>query len=91
MGQPSYPRFQWPAASSHTLWSYGASTESWSQCDASLDISDRPVEGARAEATDRGPAAYLNGFIDNGSSSDYAHLANLRRYLDGPIVPNTTS
>lgn len=55
-----------------------------------LYIPDRPAEGAWAEATDRGPTVYLNGFIDNGSPSDYAHFTNLRRYPDGPIVPNTT-
>ncbi|KAJ5621744.1 hypothetical protein N7528_006527 [Penicillium herquei] len=82
----SFPGFQWPTAPAYTLWSYGISSGDWDQYDISLDAPYRPAGGAYAEATDQGLGFYLNGFIDNGSSSLYSDLTNFQRYLDGLIV-----
>ncbi|KAJ5733904.1 cell wall anchored protein [Penicillium malachiteum] len=82
----SFPGFQWPTAPAYTLWSYGISSGDWDQYDISLDAPYRPAGGAYAEATDQGLGFYLNGFIDNGSSSLYADYTNFQRYLDGLIV-----
>ncbi|KAJ5314466.1 Major facilitator superfamily domain general substrate transporter [Penicillium atrosanguineum] len=87
----SAPGFQWPTAPTYSLWSYGSSTEAWKQYDVSLEVPDKPAGGAWTQAPDKGLAFYLNGFIDNGTNSNYAHFSNFRRYLDGMIVLNTTS
>ncbi|KAJ6016030.1 hypothetical protein N7540_010621 [Penicillium herquei] len=82
----TFPGFQWPTAAAYTLWSYGISSHSWDQYDISLDAPYRPAGGSYAEATEQGLGFYLNGFIDNGSSINYADFSNFRRYLDGLIV-----
>lgn len=87
----SAPGFQLPTAPTYSLWSYGSSTEAWKQYDVSLEVPERPAGGAWAQAPAKGLAFYLNGFIDNGTNSNYAYLSNFRRYIDGLIVLNTTS
>ncbi|KAJ5730757.1 cell wall anchored protein [Penicillium malachiteum] len=82
----TFPGFQWPTAPAYTLWSYGISSNAWDQYDISLDAPYRPAGGSYAEATDQGLGFYLNGYIDNGSSSLYSSLTNFQRYLDGLIV-----
>lgn len=87
----SFPGFQWPTSPAYSLWSYGAHSKSWGQYDVSLNIPERPAGGAYAEALDLGLGFYLNGFIDNGSSSTYADFPNFRRYMEGLVVLNTTT
>lgn len=87
----SFPGFLWPTAPTYSLWSFEPSNKNWEQYDVSLDVPLRPAGGAYAEALGRGMGFYLNGFIDNGSSSDYQTYPNFRRYLDGLIVLNTTT
>lgn len=87
----SFPGFQWPNSSQYALWSYGTLDKSWGQYDLSVSAPYRPAGGAYADATDQGLAFYMNGFIDNGTSSGLEHEYNLMRYLDGLIVIDTTT
>lgn len=88
----SFSGFQWPTAATYSLWGYGTTDKTWNQYDVSLNVPNRPAGGAPAEATDRGLAFYLGGFVNNGSSSDYARLSpDFKQYLNGLVVLNTTS
>lgn len=85
----SFSGFQWPTAATYSLWGYGTTDKTWDQYDVSLNVPNRPAGGASTEATDRGLAFYLGGFVNNGSSSDYARLSpDFKQYLNGLVVIN---
>lgn len=88
----SFSGFQWPTAATYSLRGYGKTDKTWNQYDVSLKVPNRPAGGAPAEATDRGLAFYLCGFVNNGSSGDYARLSpEFKQYINGLVVLNTTS
>ncbi|KAJ5082373.1 hypothetical protein N7532_011416 [Penicillium argentinense] len=87
----TFPGFMFSTAPTYSLWSVDPTGHTWNQFDVSLDVPFRPAGGAYAEATGRGMAFYLNGFLDNGSSPDYQYYEDFRTYVPGLIVLNTTT
>ncbi|KAJ5161690.1 hypothetical protein N7492_007082 [Penicillium capsulatum] len=73
----SFPGSQWPTAATYSLWGYGTSDKTWDQYDVSLNVPNRPAGGAPAEATERGLAFYLGGFMNNGSKQHHNTIEEL--------------
>lgn len=51
----------------------------------------KPAGGAYAESADQSLAFYLNGWLDNGTSSEFENEYNFLKYLDGMVVVNTNT
>ena len=87
----SFPGFQfWSYTDQYSLWSYDIVTGEWDQYDITNASPERPSSGAYTEAPDQGLAFYLNGQIDNGSSSATASFeGNVEVSLNGMIVIDT--
>ena len=86
----SFPGFQGRASATYSLWAYVPSTEAWSQYDISMRVPYRPSSGAHAEAPDQSLDFYLNGEINNGSSTGLGFTAGVTTFLTGMVVINTT-
>ncbi|OJJ29700.1 hypothetical protein ASPWEDRAFT_122305 [Aspergillus wentii DTO 134E9] len=85
----SFPGWQSPSSPQYSLWSYDTSNQDWSQYDTSLDVPNRPNNGAFAEAPDLGLAFYHNGQIDEGSSPALEKESSFRAFLPGLVVIDT--
>ncbi|KAF2463665.1 uncharacterized protein BDR25DRAFT_383545 [Lindgomyces ingoldianus] len=68
----------------YSLWSFDNNTQIWDQYD--IKQSWTPSYGAAAEAPDQGLAFYLNGRMDNGTSSSTLYDGDVQTTLDGIIV-----
>lgn len=55
-----------------------------------MRVPHRPSSGAHAEAPDQSLAFYLNGEINNGSSTGISLPAGVNTFLTGMVVINTT-
>lgn len=89
----SFPGWRQPSSQEYSLWSYDeTATSQWNQYDI-LDASPhRPSRGFSAEAPDQGLAFYLNGHIDNGSSTSTTEMGNGKSVaLTGMIVLDTAT
>lgn len=73
-----------PYADQYPLWSVDNSTQTWDQFDIQQTFT--PSYGAAAEAPDQGLAFYLNGQLDNASSTHTTTLGNSTTYLDGMLA-----
>lgn len=87
----SFPGWQPPIDSDHSLWSYNTVTAHWSNYDLGPSVQNRPSSGAAAEAPDQSLAFYFNGALDNGSSAATKNLGpSFITFLNGMVVINTT-
>jgi hypothetical protein len=75
-----------PDSPQYGLWSYDAENGTWFQYDVTTASPEPPSSGAWTDAPDKGLAFYLNGEVDNGTSSEEWQLGNVKIFQEGLIV-----
>ena len=83
----SFPGFVAPLPITYTMWSYNTQSKIWDHYDMSDNIQYRPSAGAYAEVRDQHLSFWLNGQIDNGSTSQTMQLGSSTKiFLEGLII-----
>ena len=83
----SFPGFTGPLPITFTMWSFDIRTHEWDHYDLSDTVQYRPAAGAYAEARDQHRSFYLNGWVDNGSSTQTMSLGpSTKIFQEGMII-----
>ncbi|OCL11664.1 hypothetical protein AOQ84DRAFT_386674, partial [Glonium stellatum] len=83
-GNTSFPGWSGVQTSTTPMWSFDTEKRVWEPFSSNLQIT--PNYGLSAEAPDQGLAFYLNGQIDNGTSSYTNWLGNNTLNLPGMVI-----
>lgn len=84
LGNESFLGIDKGSSNQYPLWSFNGSNAVWDQFD--IHTLWRPSFGAAAEAPDQGLGFYLNGQLDNGTSTETLAVGETTFYLDGMMV-----
>lgn len=86
----SFQNYTGPPSDTRPLWSYDPTQAKWEQHDISDASPMRPNRGAWVDVPDRGLGFFLNGYVDNSSTTMDSFLGNGTVTQQGMVMINTS-